>query len=43
MAAWVALETDQRIGLEDFEGWMAAEQRRVALLCLRMAQNREEA
>jgi RNA polymerase sigma-70 factor (ECF subfamily) len=43
MAAWVALATDERIGLGDFERWMAAEQRRVALLCLRMVQNREEA
>ena len=43
MAAWVALATDERIGLEDFERWMAAEQRRIALLCLRLAQNREEA
>ena len=43
MAAWVALSTDERIGLEDFERWMAAEQRRIAFLCLRLAQNREEA
>ena len=43
MAAWVALQTEERFGVEEFERWMAAEQRRVATLCLRMTQNREEA
>jgi RNA polymerase sigma-70 factor (ECF subfamily) len=43
MAAWVAAQTEERLGVEEFERWMAAEQRRIATLCLRMAQNREEA
>jgi RNA polymerase sigma-70 factor, ECF subfamily len=43
MAAWVALQTEDRLEIADFERWMAAEQRRVAVLCLRMVQNREEA
>jgi RNA polymerase sigma-70 factor (ECF subfamily) len=43
MAAWTALATDARIEIGDFERWMAAEQRRVSLLCLRMVQSREEA
>lgn len=43
MAAWVALETAGPIEIDHFERWMAAEQRRISLLCLRMVQNREEA
>jgi len=43
MAAWVAAPTAERLGIEEFERWMSAEQRRIATLCLRMTQNREEA
>ena len=43
MATWVAAQTAERLGVEEFERWMAAEQRRIATLCLRMTQNREDA
>src|SRR5690349_21252655 len=43
MAAWAVLETDARFETAAFERWMAAEQRRISLLCLRLLQNREEA
>ena len=43
MAPSVALQAEERLGIEEFEQWMTAEQRRIAVLCLRMVQNREEA
>jgi RNA polymerase sigma-70 factor, ECF subfamily len=43
MAASAALAAEAGIDIQDFERWMAAEQRRVNLLCLRMVQSRDEA
>src|SRR3954465_13043593 len=43
MAASAALVAEAGIDIRDFERWMAAEQRRINLLCLRMVQSREDA
>src|SRR5947207_489820 len=43
MAASAALPAQAGVEIGDFEGWMAAEQRRVNLLCLRLVGSREEA
>lgn len=43
MAPTAAADAQVGLVLEDFEGWMAAEQRRVFLLCLRLLRNPEDA
>jgi RNA polymerase sigma-70 factor (ECF subfamily) len=43
MAERLAARTETRIGTGEFGSWMASEQKRVFLLCLRMLQDREEA
>jgi RNA polymerase sigma-70 factor (ECF subfamily) len=48
IGGWVAsdlVQTDARssVSLANFERWMAGEQRRIFLLCLRMLRNREDA
>src|SRR2546423_15589292 len=43
MAGSAALPLPAGVEIGDFEAWMAAEQRRVNLLCLRLVASREEA